>query len=143
MYVKLKLNIAFDRRTNVESTVNDILTMKKYKLKTTDQRRIPKPLMFIFSLSLLWIFPCNVYAVVHANARDNLVIISECIEPLTKCYDVDSGAKYREMCINGFRTDRCPGETTYLCGYDDTFQYLIEKCVEPKECRPGNGLSNI
>lgn len=103
--------------------------------------------MYVCSITVVFSLECFfsgcVYAAVFPNIRENLPLISECTVPLKKCYDVDTDAEFREKCINRFKMDKCQNGTTYLCGYDEKWEFLIEKCVPLKECLPGKSLFYI
>ena len=76
-------------------------------------------------------------AAVFNKAGQDLILISNCSLPLSKCHTTDRNAEFREKCINGFRVDNCPEGTTYLCGIDSKGDFIVETCVHSKECWRG------
>ena len=92
----------------------------------------------VILLLILYSNTClHVEAAVFNKAGQDLILISNCSLPLSKCHTTDRDAEFREKCINGFRVDNCPEGTTYLCGIDSKGDFIVEKCVHSKECWRG------
>lgn len=99
------------------------------------QTTMEKDICYIlFTFSLLIVFQPSSADVSGTNNID-FILISNCSVPLPECPTDSRAVKFREQCINKFKHDSCPEETSYLCGTPD--MYITETCAVNRECPPG------